>query len=49
MSMKKIYLITFLFLTTISQAQIVNIPDTNFKDALFLNKRLIYNLHGSQD
>lgn len=34
MSMKKIYLITFLFLTTISQAQIVNIPDVNFKNAL---------------
>ncbi len=34
MSMKNLYLITLLFLTTISQAQIVTIPDVNFKNAL---------------
>ncbi len=32
--MKNLYLIGFLFITTFSLAQIVNIPDANFKDAL---------------
>ena len=32
--MKSLYLIIILFISTISQAQIVDIPDANFKDAL---------------
>ena len=32
--MKSLYIITLLFISTISQAQIVDIPDANFKNAL---------------
>ena len=43
--MKKYYLIALIFLSAISQAQIVNIPDANFKDSL-LNYSPIIDTNG---